>query len=72
MLKIIKGSRGREGGRKGMGGRGKGEGGRGTGLGIGGDRREAQRARRMNESMQLWGVGSRRGSTPTKSQRPEM
>jgi hypothetical protein len=48
MLKIIKGSRGREGGRKGMGGRGKGEGGRGTGLGIGGDRREAQRARRMN------------------------
>jgi hypothetical protein len=40
-----------------MSGRGREEGKRGSGSGMGGDRREAQRAKRMNGNMQLWGMG---------------
>jgi hypothetical protein len=44
--------------------------GKGAGLGMGGDRTEAQWARRMNGNMQLLDVGD--GGTSKKSQRPEM
>ena len=61
--KIVMGGRGK----KELGGRGEREGNRGAGSGMGRDRREGQRARRMSENMQLPGPGL--GRISGKSQR---